>query len=454
MPHRTMLRLACSAATLAAVTAPLFLPAAASAAPVAAPSPTALTVRLNQLQNTAAQTGAHEQEAGEAYAEAVSKQHAAQARVAELRTTVRRDIRTANTSTRRAAALAVQLSRTGTGNLTASLLTDDATASDTLDRLSTLSQLSAQSAAVLAQAETDRRTAHAAAAEAAAAATTLTKATNTARASLEAATTAATTANRQLSSIQQQQTALLTQLAAAQHRTVTTVTATWDQQQADRAEEALPTPSRTRTNSTSRTRVGTDTTTPRLTPSRTASAPPTKAAPAPTPVKPAPSPTPVNPAPSPTPVKPAPTPTPVKKAPSPMPPAATSATVQRVLTFARAQIGKRYVFGAAGPNTYDCSGLVQASYTSVGIATGPHNVVSQYQHFAAVGRLVPLADRKPGDILFYSSNGTVTGGYHDTIYTGTGRMVEAANPTVGVVERAIWLPNQLLPYVARPSGSI
>jgi hypothetical protein len=44
--------------------------------------------------------------------------------------------------------------------------------------------------------------------------------------------------------------------------------------------------------------------------------------------------------------------------------------------------------------------------------------------------------------------------YHDSIYTGNGMMVEAANPQRGVLERAIWTPGQLLPYVARPSGSL
>jgi cell wall-associated NlpC family hydrolase len=125
-----------------------------------------------------------------------------------------------------------------------------------------------------------------------------------------------------------------------------------------------------------------------------------------------------------------------------------------VLSYARAQVGKPYVFAAAGPNAYDCSGLVMAAYNSVGIVTGGHNVVSQYNHFKSIGRLVPLAQRQPGDILFYSTDGTAAGGYHNGIYSGNGMMVEAANTRVGVVERAIWWPWQLLPYVARPTGSL
>jgi cell wall-associated NlpC family hydrolase len=94
------------------------------------------------------------------------------------------------------------------------------------------------------------------------------------------------------------------------------------------------------------------------------------------------------------------------------------------------------------------------AYSSQGVATGAHNVVSQYYYFQSVGRLVPMSQRQPGDVLFYSNNGAPSGGYHDAIYTGGGIMVEAANVRVGVVERAIWSPGQLLPYVGRPSGSL
>jgi cell wall-associated NlpC family hydrolase len=103
---------------------------------------------------------------------------------------------------------------------------------------------------------------------------------------------------------------------------------------------------------------------------------------------------------------------------------------------------------------WDCSGLVMMAYNSQGITTGGHNVVWQYNYFGSIGRLVPLSQRQPGDILFYSSNGAASGGYHDSIYTGNGMMVEAARPGVGVVERAVWTPSQLLPYVARPSGAL
>jgi cell wall-associated NlpC family hydrolase len=70
---------------------------------------------------------------------------------------------------------------------------------------------------------------------------------------------------------------------------------------------------------------------------------------------------------------------------------------ERVVAFARAQIGKPYRFAAAGPGAFDCSGLTMAAYRAVGIAL-PHYSVSQ----AAMGR--PLHWRteaiRPGDLVF------------------------------------------------------
>jgi cell wall-associated NlpC family hydrolase len=79
------------------------------------------------------------------------------------------------------------------------------------------------------------------------------------------------------------------------------------------------------------------------------------------------------------------------------PPAVTPAAVERVITFARAQIGKPYRFGTAGPNAFDCSGLTMAAYRSVGIAL-PHYSVSQ----ARLGRPVQWHREaiRPGDLVF------------------------------------------------------
>jgi cell wall-associated NlpC family hydrolase len=90
-----------------------------------------------------------------------------------------------------------------------------------------------------------------------------------------------------------------------------------------------------------------------------------------------------------------------------------------VVSFALAQVGKRYVYATSGPATYDCSGLVMAAYARVGIKL-PH----QSEQIAARGRQVPSGQWMPGDVIHTSG--------HVAIYIGNGQMVEAANPSAGV----------------------
>jgi cell wall-associated NlpC family hydrolase len=98
----------------------------------------------------------------------------------------------------------------------------------------------------------------------------------------------------------------------------------------------------------------------------------------------------------------------------------------KVVRFALAQIGKPYVFAAAGPNAYDCSGLTLAAYASAGVSIGTHSATNQYDVAKAKGDLVPIADAKPGDLLFYTDGGGDM--YHVTIYAGNGLMLEAPYP--------------------------
>jgi cell wall-associated NlpC family hydrolase len=74
--------------------------------------------------------------------------------------------------------------------------------------------------------------------------------------------------------------------------------------------------------------------------------------------------------------------------------------VDTVIAFARAQLGKPYVFGAAGPDAYDCSGLTLAAYHTIGIQL-PHS--SELQ--ARLGITVPVDQTqvRAGDLLFYFS---------------------------------------------------
>jgi cell wall-associated NlpC family hydrolase len=92
----------------------------------------------------------------------------------------------------------------------------------------------------------------------------------------------------------------------------------------------------------------------------------------------------------------------------------------RAAKYACQQIGKKYVWGAAGPNTFDCSGLTLAAWASVGV-TLPHNALAQKQ---ATPRVAASALRT-GDLVFYY--GDV---HHVVIYVGNGWVVSAS--TYGV----------------------
>jgi cell wall-associated NlpC family hydrolase len=74
----------------------------------------------------------------------------------------------------------------------------------------------------------------------------------------------------------------------------------------------------------------------------------------------------------------------------------TSPAIETVVNYVFAQLGKRYVFGAAGPDAFDCSGLTMAAYRQIGI-TLPHYSVAQARLGWAVGR----DDIQPGDLLFF-----------------------------------------------------
>lgn len=109
-----------------------------------------------------------------------------------------------------------------------------------------------------------------------------------------------------------------------------------------------------------------------------------------------------------------------------------------IVAFARAQVGDSYVMGSTGPNSWDCSGLVQAAYRQAGIDL-PR--ISSDQ--SSMGTSVSLDNLQPGDILYWGSR---SGSYHVAIYVGGGNFVGAQNPSTGVVERS-------LDY-DRPSGAV
>jgi cell wall-associated NlpC family hydrolase len=85
------------------------------------------------------------------------------------------------------------------------------------------------------------------------------------------------------------------------------------------------------------------------------------------------------------------------------------------LKYALQQIGDRYVFGAAGMVTWDCSGLTMRAYQSAGVSL-PHSSAAQ----SRMGKKVSFSSLKPGDLLFYGRPVS-----HVGIYLGGGKMVHA-----------------------------
>jgi cell wall-associated NlpC family hydrolase len=106
---------------------------------------------------------------------------------------------------------------------------------------------------------------------------------------------------------------------------------------------------------------------------------------------------------------------------------APSAAAQTAVDTARAQVGKAYEYGAAGPDSFDCSGLTQYAYRAAGIEL-PHSSRSQSQ----LGTPVARADLRPGDLVFFYEPVS-----HVGIYVGNGQMVDAGSEQTGVSQRSV-----------------
>lgn len=96
------------------------------------------------------------------------------------------------------------------------------------------------------------------------------------------------------------------------------------------------------------------------------------------------------------------------------------------IAWAKQQIGKPYRWGATGPNSFDCSGLVQAAYGAAGIKL-PRTTATMI----AVGSRVAQADLAPGDLLFPDPG-------HVQIYEGGGMVIEAPRTGLNVREVKTW----------------
>jgi cell wall-associated NlpC family hydrolase len=114
----------------------------------------------------------------------------------------------------------------------------------------------------------------------------------------------------------------------------------------------------------------------------------------------------------------------------------------KAIAFARAQIGKPYVWGATGPGSYDCSGLTQAAWKAAGV-TLPRVTTDQVN----AGTTVSLSDAQPGDLVFFYDDIS-----HVGLYIGNGMMIHAPKPGAYVREESIYYAGtSIIHSVVRPA---
>ena len=122
----------------------------------------------------------------------------------------------------------------------------------------------------------------------------------------------------------------------------------------------------------------------------------------------------------------------------------------RAVEFAKKQVlaRKPYVWGAEGPNSFDCSGLVYAAYRNAGLGWPNWDRLNSSLYWGYTKR-VPLSELVPGDLLFYSYKGTVNTIHHISIYAGDGMMWEAHSTAKGLLYSSIYSIKGLMPYGGR-----
>lgn len=132
------------------------------------------------------------------------------------------------------------------------------------------------------------------------------------------------------------------------------------------------------------------------------------------------------------------------KAPQAKPRLAGASVSAKAVAYARAQLGKPYVYGAAGPGSYDCSGLTMSAWRAAGVSI-PRTSQAQWSGLARVS----ASAVQPGDLVIYNGAG------HVAIYIGGGQIIEAPRPGKPVQTapwRSGWYATNFV-GVVRPSGA-
>ncbi|KAA1428283.1 C40 family peptidase [Nocardioides antri] len=130
--------------------------------------------------------------------------------------------------------------------------------------------------------------------------------------------------------------------------------------------------------------------------------------------------------------------------PVPAPPPADEGGAAAAVSFARDQIGEPYVWAAAGPDAWDCSGLTMGAWNAGGRSL-PHYSVAQYDQSSPIS----ASDLRPGDLVFWGSSSSSSSIYHVALYAGDGLMIHAPRTGRPVTEESMyyWIPPN---FFARP----
>ncbi|MGW6543489.1 C40 family peptidase [Streptomyces massasporeus] len=124
------------------------------------------------------------------------------------------------------------------------------------------------------------------------------------------------------------------------------------------------------------------------------------------------------------------------------PDAAHRTQAERVIAFARAQIGRPCVWGAVGPGSYDAPGLTQAAWKTAGV-TLPRTTEAQWR----AGTQVTLADMQVGDLVFFHDDLR-----HVGICSSNGMMIHAPGPGARICEESVFYAGQsAIKGVIRPA---
>ncbi|MBI3429925.1 MAG: C40 family peptidase [Actinobacteria bacterium] len=118
--------------------------------------------------------------------------------------------------------------------------------------------------------------------------------------------------------------------------------------------------------------------------------------------------------------------------------------------YARKQVlaKKPYVWGAQGPNSFDCSGLVYAAFKAAGLGW-PNWDRLNAALYAGYVKHVSLDSLQPGDLLFYSYKGTISTIHHMSIYAGNGMVWEARSTKTGLRYSNMYSVSGLMPFGGR-----